>query len=234
MEALQILSFARPGKTAVTARLYAADAPCRGILYTHVSGADEKAAVAALAGKAIAFCALSGEDWEADLSPWPAPRAFKKGHDFSGGAAQYLAFLHETVLPEAEKSLGLACPRRALAGYSLAGLFAIYSAYYCDDYCVLASMSGSLWYDGFAAFCTENRPLRVPDGIYFSLGSREAKTRDPRMAAVGDATKAVQDCFARLGTKTTFYPENGGHFEQIEARCARGVSAAAALLESPL
>ena len=36
------------------------------------------------------FAAISGGNWDDQLSPWPAPRAFKGGNDFGGGAAGFL------------------------------------------------------------------------------------------------------------------------------------------------
>jgi predicted alpha/beta superfamily hydrolase len=227
MEPSQVLAFPRAGASAVSAALYPCGGACRSILYAHLSGGDEADAAKVLAGRGVVLCALSGEAWEADLSPWAAPRAFRKGKDFSGGAPAYLDFLCRTVLPAAEEALALCAPRRGIAGYSLAGLFSVYALYCCDKFNIAASMSGSLWYDGFAEWMTERTPPRLPEYVYLSLGSREPKTRDARMAAVGACTEAAVRRLADLGVPVDFAWEQGGHFQDISARCARGIACAA-------
>jgi predicted alpha/beta superfamily hydrolase len=223
------LRFSRPDAPPLAARLYGARAGApRAVLYLHAEGADEAAAAEAVAAGApqAALVCLSGERWEQDLSPWPAPRAFRGGADFAGGAEAYLAFLCAQVLPAVRAALagagGTLSVPQGLAGYSLAGLFSIYASYYCSEFSVLASMSGSFWYDGFAAWAAEQPPRRVPDGVYFSLGIREPRARDPRLAAVGPATLAVRARFAALGAQTVFAENEGGHFDGIPARCAAG------------
>ena len=42
---------------------------------------------------------ISGEDWNRDLTPWPAERVFQRGEDFGGKADDYLAFLTEKIIP---------------------------------------------------------------------------------------------------------------------------------------
>ncbi len=228
METPQTLTIPRAGHAALTARLYPGAPGRQAVLYAHLSGEDEAAAVKAAGGAAL--CAISGEDWNADLSPWPAPRAFPQGEDFLGGAAEYLAFFCDTMLPAAEGALGLSTPRRGMAGYSLAGLFGIYALYSSDKFDILASMSGSLWFDGFAAFLAARAPRAAPRYAYFSLGDREPRSRDARLAAVGPATEAARARLAALGAETDFVWEAGGHFADIPGRCARGIAAAAARL----
>ncbi|MBQ2956892.1 MAG: hypothetical protein IJE08_10565 [Clostridia bacterium] len=83
-----------------------------------------------LPGCQAALVSVSGFDWNKDLSPWPAKAVFGE-EDFSGGAD---AFLKELIrlIPDVEREAGLAPVRRCIAGYSLAGLFAVYAAYRCD------------------------------------------------------------------------------------------------------
>ena len=223
----RILLFPRGADGALTARLYPAGGVCRGLFYAHLSGQDEAAAAAALAGSGAALCALAGEDWERDLSPWAAPRAFRKGSDFAGGGPKYLAFLCETVLSAAEAALGLDAPVRGIAGYSLAGLFALWAAVQRPEFSIAASMSGSLWYDGFLPQLEHTPHAALPRYAYLSLGDAEPRTRDARMVAVGDCTRRAAAFLAANGAQADFVWESGSHFHDIPARCARGLQAAA-------
>ena len=93
--------------------------------------------------------ALHGLDWNAALSPWPAEKVFRAGEDFAGGAPAFLLELTEAIIPAVEK----ACPgRRLLVGYSLGGLFAVYAALNTAAFQGVASVSGSMWFDGFTAY----------------------------------------------------------------------------------
>ena len=128
-------------------------------------------------------------DWNDSLSPWPASACFRGGGAFGGYADRFLQTLTESILPAAERELGLAPTRRALCGYSLAGLFALYALYRTDRFTHIASASGSLWYDDFLDFLRANAP-RVPNArVRLSLGDREEFTKNPRLAAVGSATR---------------------------------------------
>ena len=56
-------------------------------------------------------------DWNDSLSPWPAPACFRGGGAFGGYAECFLQTLTESILPAAERELGLMPTRRALCGY---------------------------------------------------------------------------------------------------------------------
>ncbi len=219
----EIVTFSRPGRDDLHAALYRPHLPADRVLYAHLDGADAEAAAAALADTHAVLCALSGENWEAELSPWPAPRAFRRGSDFSGGAPEYLDFLCSTVLPAAESVLGLAAPPRGIAGYSLAGLFALWASLQRPGFSLAAGMSASLWYDGFADGLEAQRPPALPRYAYLSLGSAEPRARDPRLAAVGTCTERTAQRLASLGCAVDFHAESGGHFQDIPQRCARGL-----------
>ena len=73
--------------------------------------------------------AISDLDWNHDMAPWDSPAAFKKGTPFTGGADDYLRLLVDEIIPEAEKDLATPPAWRGIAGYSLAGLFALYAGW---------------------------------------------------------------------------------------------------------
>ncbi|MBE5804332.1 MAG: hypothetical protein E7316_07460 [Clostridiales bacterium] len=159
--------------------------------------------------------ALHELDWNGALSPWAAERVFRDGGDFSGGGPAFLRELTEVIIPAME---GEVPARRMIAGYSMGGLFALYAALNTDAFELAASVSGSLWFDGFAAYALQ-RPCRAK-AVYLSLGDKEKNTRNPRMAVIEDCTRAIA---AHLGCRVEMNP--GGHFREELPRLARGITA---------
>ena len=95
---------------------------------------------------------VSNLAWNHDMAPWDSPAAFKKGEPFIGGADNYLQLLVEEIIPRAEKELAEPPVWRGIAGYSLAGLFALYAIYRTDVFSRVGCMSGSLWFPGFKEY----------------------------------------------------------------------------------
>jgi len=161
-------------------------------------------------------------DWNRDLSPWKAERVFRKRDDFAGGAKEFLHKLLE-IVPEAEKMLGFVPEFRGIAGYSLAGLFAVWTLYRTDVFSRAASMSGSLWFDGFAEFMEEHRPVNAPEKVYLSVGEREKQTKNVRMAQVEACTVRTAEILRGYGTDVRFDLNPGGHFDEVPGRIGRGL-----------
>ena len=193
------------------------------VVYIHITD-EEAQAVAELQGEAkFVLVALDGVDWNDDLSPWPASKAFRGGNDFSGGADAYLKKLTEDIVPAVEKNLAFTPHSRAIAGYSLAGLFAIYALYRTDIFSRAASVSGSLWYDGFLDFLEQSSPIRMPEKVYFSLGDRESKIKNPRFALVDKCTVREYNIMQSLGANTLFEWNSGNHYADVPERIAKGL-----------
>ena len=96
-----------------------------------------------LTAQPFRLIAVKVERWNDDLSPWCAPAVF--GHeDFGDGAA---ALLRE-ILPLCED----ADRRYIIGGYSMAGLFALWSAYRTDRFSGIAAASPSLWFPKFLEY----------------------------------------------------------------------------------
>lgn len=66
-------------------------------------------------------------DFDGDLTPWPAQGVRKRQPPFKGNAKSHLAEMLDRIMPEAEDLLPAKPLYNALAGYSLAGLFALWS-----------------------------------------------------------------------------------------------------------
>ena len=72
-------------------------------------------------------------------------------------------------MPEAEALLPGAPAWRGLAGYSLAGLFALYALYQTDVFARAASMSGSFWFEGIMEYvCSHEMSANLTVCIFLS------------------------------------------------------------------
>ena len=193
------------------------------VVYTHMKAGEAEMLVSKLQDRNLILAAVEGLEWERDLSPWPAPAAFKGGTDFTGGADLYLDELTGNIIPAVEKEFGFTPRRRIIAGYSLAGLFAVYAMCKSDCFSDVLSASGSFWYDGFLEFINENGLKRVPGKAYFSLGNKEAQTKNERMSVVGERTADLVDYFQGMAARTKFELNKGGHFDDPEGRMVKGI-----------
>ena len=166
----------------------------------------------------LAFLTVS--DWDNDLAPWSAPAVFG-GRSFGDGAADTLGFITDGLIPQLEADFPAPVPRRVLiAGYSLAGLFALWAAAVSDCFAGAAGVSPSLWYPGWAEFSSAH-PMRTK-AVYLSLGDREEHTRNAVMARVGDAVRAQYAALEASGTDCILEWNSGGHFRDSDLRTARG------------
>ena len=166
---------------------------------------------------------ISDSDWNRDMAPWDSPAAFKNGEPFTGGADNYLRLLVEEIIPRAEKDLASPPAWRGIAGYSLAGLFALYAIYRTDVFSRVGCMSGSLWFPGFKEYIFSHEPKRRPDCIYFSLGDKEAKARNPVLKTVQENTEEIQTFYQNKGIDTVFQLNPGNHFVQGIERTIAGI-----------
>lgn len=175
-------------------------------------------------GAEFSLTAVSGFDWNADLSPWAAAAVFAGGEAFGGGADAYLLTLTERVLPRVVDALGERPAWTGLAGYSLAGLFAVYSLYRTEAFSRVASASGSIWFPGFIDFARRETMRRTPERVYLSLGDGEARTRNPALRTVRDDTEALYRHYADMGIPATFELNPGNHFRDVTERTAKGIA----------
>ena len=171
----------------------------------------------------FALVAISDLDWNHDMAPWDRPAAFKNGEPFIGGADDYLRLLVEEIMPRAEKELSGPPAWRGIAGYSLAGLFALYAICRTDLFSRVGSVSGSLWFPGMKEYLFSHAPKRRPDCVYFSLGDKESKTRNPILRSVRQNTEDIQSFFQDKGIDTVFQLNPGNHYNHAVDRTAAGL-----------
>ena len=185
------------------------------IIYLNTfSGEGQKVYEAAQAAGCPPFTlvAISDLDWNHDMAPWDSPPTFKNADPCTGGADDYLRLLTEEIIPAAEKELGGVPRWRGIAGYSLAGLFALYAIYQTDLFSRVGSMSGSLWFPGMKEYIFSHEPKRWPDCMYFSLGDKESKTKNPILRTVQENTGEICAYYQRRGIDTVFQLNPGNHF----------------------
>ena len=170
----------------------------------------------------ITVVSVGVENWNLQLSPWRAPKSFRDGEDFGGGAGEYLAALTGTI-PDFEEANALRPEKRVLCGYSLAGLCALYALYVTGMFTGAVSASGSTWFDGWPDFIAERKPLCGAARVYLSVGDKEAKTRNVRFAAVERNARITCDTINACGGQAVFELNEGNHFRDADLRLARGM-----------
>ena len=171
---------------------------------------SELAQIRKRTGEDFYLAAIRVQDWNADLSPWPAPAVFGK-ESFGQGAPD--------TLSEVLKYCAGRDKTFIIGGYSLAGLFALWAAYQTDTFKAVAAASPSIWFPGFVDFM-KDREIHTKR-VYLSLGDKEEKTRNPVMAAVGDHIKEAHDLLKKQGINTTFEWNTGNHFKDADIRTAK-------------
>lgn len=209
-----------------TVSVFLANEPASPVIYLNtVSNEGQRVFEATQATGCPPFTLVTISDltWNHDMAPWNSPAAFKKGEPFTGGANDYLRLLVEKIIPRAEKELAGPPAWRGIAGYSLAGLFALYAIYRTDVFSRVGCMSGSLWFLGFKEYIFSHEPKRRPDCIYFSLGDKEAKTRNPVLKTVQENTEEIQAFYQSEGIDTVFQMNSGNHFVQGIERTVAGI-----------
>lgn len=171
----------------------------------------------------LSLVAVSGLAWNHDMAPWDIPPISANDTPCTGGAGAYLRLLLEKIMPEAEDALPGKPVWRGIAGYSLAGLFAVYAVYQTDVFSRVGSISGSLWFPGIREYIFSHTLSRKPDCMYFSLGDKESRTRNPFLKCVQENTEAIRTFYERQGINTAFQLNPGNHFKDGALRTAAGI-----------
>ena len=164
-------------------------------------------------------------NWNHDMTPWYCPPTSSKDTPCTGGADEYLKLLLDDILPECLKRVDGTPSHISIAGYSLAGLFALYALYQTDVFEGAASMSGSLWFPDFKEYVFSHEMKRKPEKLYLSLGDKETRTRNRYLKAVQDNTERIAGHFREAGIDVTFEMNPGNHFKDAALRSAKGILA---------
>lgn len=160
-------------------------------------------------------------EWNTELTPWEAPPVFGRV-GFGSGAERTLTRILEETVPGMERDFPAEGRRFFLCGYSLAGLFALWSAYRTNAFAGVAAVSPSVWYPGWTAYAREHA-VRTPE-VYLSLGDREEKAKNRVMAGVGDAIREQHRLLTEAGIRCTLEWNAGNHFVDSDVRMAKGLA----------
>ena len=165
---------------------------------------------------------ISGMKWNDALTPWKAPALNPKEEDFKGKAKDFLSSLLGDIFVNTEQSLRLNHPKRHLIGVSLAGLFAVWASTKTNKFECVASISGSFWYDGFVDWFKEQELLG--ERYFLSLGNKEVKAKNERLASVGTCTEAILQIIQDKIKEITFITDEGNHFDFFRERLEKAIS----------
>ncbi len=174
--------------------------------------------------KDFSLVVISNLEWDNDMAPWDIPPITKFDTPCKGGAEEYLNELIEQIIPEAEKYINGIPNWRGLVGYSLAGLFSIFSIYKTDIFNRFASMSGSLWFPKIIEYISENEMIADPQCIYFSLGDKECRTNNPFLKVVQKNTEEIYNIYSSYGINCYYELNPGNHYCNSEERTAKGIN----------
>ena len=172
----------------------------------------------------FSLAAIENIDWNREMTPWPAQAVMRREEDFAGEADAYLQELTGIILPDILAKIPAKPEYIALAGYSLGGLFAVYALYRTDLFARAASASGSFWYPDFLDFVRGHKLCRKPERLYFSLGNKEAKTKNPVMKTVEEKTKELHRWYKEQGIPVIYEENPGNHFQDAVNRMAKGIA----------
>ncbi len=169
--------------------------------------------------KQFSLIAFKIEDWNTELSPWEAPPAFRN-KSFGSGATDTLEFIESRLIPTVKDKYNLDDDIKfILGGYSLAGLFSLWSSYKIDTFSGIAAASPSVWFSGWEEFMNNNTPLS--NTIYLSLGDTEEKTKNKVMSSVGDNIRKQEELLKNDNINTILEWNKGGHFSNSDIRVAK-------------
>ena len=156
----------------------------------------------------VPFCMVAFEVTEADLRPT--------------GAEDTYQYLEKVLLPYIKANMHPI--RLILGGYSLGGLFALWSVTRTDAFDAVYAGSPSLWMEGWNEYA-DAHPLKVRYA-YMSLGDKEECTRKQPFCIIGNRVRLQHKRHeAQLGSDHCILEWNeGGHFNEIEMRKAKGAA----------
>lgn len=174
-------------------------------------------------GSRFVLAAFLVDDWNKELSPWEVPAVFGK-ENFGGGAEETLSYILNTLISTLNEMYGSMEKRYYIGGYSLAGLFSLWSAYRTDIFQGVAAASPSVWFQNWNNYI-EAHTIQTPK-IYLSLGDKEEKARNRIMSTVGDNIRLQHKILSESANVKECILEwnKGNHFMNSEVRTAKGFS----------
>lgn len=195
------------------------------VVYNAVHGEGESlwAVCEKTISQPFSLAVINNIEWNREMSPWAIPPISVNDTPCSGGADEYLVKLTEKIMPAIIGEIPSKPSKLILAGYSLAGLFALYAAYRTDMFAQIVSASGSLWYPGFVDYVKTHSMSKNVRSVYLSLGDRESHTRNKYLAVVEENTIEIEKYLSSHGINTIYEQNPGNHYRDAELRVAKGI-----------
>lgn len=170
----------------------------------------------------FSLVAFKIEDWNSELTPWEMPLLRGKGN-FGDGAAGTLEFIKNELIPALSEYTNTENKeiKYILGGYSLAGLFSLWSGYQTDVFEGIAAVSPSVWYKGWIEYVEAEKPLS--EKIYLSLGDTEETTKHQILSKIGENIRKQHEILEKSeNVKTILEWNEGNHFKNPDIRTAKG------------
>ena len=170
----------------------------------------------------FSLVAFKIEDWNSELTPWEMPLLRGKGN-FGDGATGTLEFIKNELIPALSEYTNTENKeiKYILGGYSLAGLFSLWSGYQTDIFEGIAAVSPSVWYKKWIEYVEAEKPLS--EKIYLSLGDTEEKTKHQILSKIGNNIRKQHEILENSGNvKTVLEWNEGNHFQNPDIRTAKG------------
>ena len=170
----------------------------------------------------FSLVAFKIEDWNSELTPWEMPLLRGKGN-FGEGATRTLEFIKNDLIPALSECINTGNNeiKYILGGYSLAGLFSLWSGYQTDIFEGIAAVSPSVWYKKWIEYVETEKPLS--EKIYLSLGDTEEKTKHQILSKIGDNIRKQHEILENSrNVKTVLEWNEGNHFQNPDIRTAKG------------
>ena len=170
----------------------------------------------------FSLVAFKIEDWNSELTPWEMPLLRGKGN-FGDGATRTLEFIKNDLIPALSECINTGNNeiKYILGGYSLAGLFSLWSGYQTDIFEGIAAVSPSVWYKKWIEYVETEKTLS--EKIYLSLGDTEEKTKHQILSKIGDNIRKQHEILENSGNvKTVLEWNEGNHFKNPDIRAAKG------------
>lgn len=191
-----------------------------------IDSPEHPAGLAAIArGRAATVVSVPVRDWNDSLTPWRAPGLRRGAPRFGGDAVSTFYELRDTVIPLVEEQVGARPSHRAICGYSLGGLFALFAFTGDRVFSACACLSGSLWYQGWVDYLGAAPFEGAGRYAFFSLGKKEPKAGAPIMRSVADDMSACAEILQRHGCTVDCSIGPGNHMQHHRERFEEGLSA---------
>ena len=172
--------------------------------------------------KNFSLAAFKIDDWNSELTPWEMPLLRGKGN-FGNEAGKTLEFIKDKLIPSLAEFMNIQDKnvKYILGGYSLAGLFSLWSGYETNTFYGVAGVSPSVWYEGWIDF-VKNAELKA-NNVYLSLGKLEETSKHKILAKIGDNIREYFEILKNSGIEKSILEWNeGNHFNDSDIRTGKG------------